>query len=247
VTPAELGVLVELIDVVNPGAPIHIHAAEQRKEVDDCLAWSGKRPVAWLLDHHAVDKRWCLVHSTQLDDDETYRLAASGAVAGLCPTTEANLGDGIFNAPDYFLEKGRWGIGGDSHVGVNPFQELALREYAPRLTAARRNILATENSDSVGGGLYRQALEGGAAALGQSTAAIAPGNYADLVVLDPNDAALCEREEDALLDAAIFGPTRNPVRDVMAGGRWVVREGRHAYEEVAFARYRQSLRRLLTE
>ena len=155
------------------GAPIHIHAAEQRKEVDDCLAWSRKRPVAWLLDHADVDDRWCLVHATHLDDDEIVRLAKSGAVAGLCPSTEANLGDGIFNAPDYFSQSGCWGIGGDSHVGVDPFRELLVVESAQRLNAARRNILQTPGVDSIGGGLYRQALSGGARALGQNIGAIA--------------------------------------------------------------------------
>ncbi len=245
VMPHELKSLVAMLDARDNAAPIHIHAAEQLKEVNDCLAWSHKRPVTWLIDNLSIDERWCLVHATHLDDDETFRLARSGAVAGLCPSTEANLGDGIFNAPDYFLQNGGWGVGGDSHVGGGPFEEIKLVEYAQRLKSERRNVLTTPRVESLGGGLYRQALEGGAQALGQPVGAIAAGRYADLVVLDANEPTLCERTGDALLDAAIFGPVRNPVRDVMAGGQWRVREGRHAQENEVASAYRNSLRKLL--
>jgi formimidoylglutamate deiminase len=245
VTPQELKLIVAHLDSIDATAPIHIHAAEQLKEVNDCLTWSHKRPVAWLLDNMNLNDRWCLVHATHLDDDETFRLAKGGAVAGLCPTTEANLGDGIFNAPDYFLQNGRWSVGGDSHVGVDPFRELAVIEYAQRLKSARRNILNTPGVASIGGGLYRQALAGGAQAMGQRIGAIATQCCADLVVMDGDDAALVEHEGDALLDAAIFGPARRPVRDVMASGAWVVREGCHVNEQPALAQYRTTLKRLL--
>jgi formimidoylglutamate deiminase len=245
VTPEELNAVIAQLDAIDNAAPIHIHAAEQLKEVNDCLSWNGKRPAAWLLDKMKLSLRWCLVHATHLDDDETFRLATSGAVAGLCPTTEANLGDGIFNAPDYFMQKGRWGIGGDSHVGTDPFRELALVEYAQRLKSARRNILTTPDVPSVGGGLFRQALAGGAIALGQQIGAIARGALADLVVLNGDDVALAEHRGDHLLDAAIFGPVRQPVRDVMVGGAWVVRGGHHAREEEAFRAYRKVMTKLL--
>ena len=245
VTPPQLQAIIAHLNTHDTAAPIHIHAAEQLKEVDDCLSWSHKRPVAWLLDNAHIDSRWCLVHATHLDDDESFRLAKSGAVAGLCPSTEANLGDGIFNAPDYFFQQGCWGVGGDSHVGVDPFRELAIVEYAQRLKSARRNILHTAGVDSIGGGLYRQALAGGARALGQNIGAIAVDHRADLVVLNGDDVALAEHTGDALLDAAIFGPTRQPVRDVMAGGAWVVRGGRHAQESAALAKYRATLKRLV--
>jgi formimidoylglutamate deiminase len=240
-----LKAIVAHLDSHDRHAPIHIHAAEQLKEVDDCLTWSHQRPVAWLLDNAGIDARWCLVHATHLNDDETFRLAESNAVAGLCPSTEANLGDGIFNAPDYFLQEGSWGIGGDSHVGVDPFRELAIVEYAQRLKSARRNILHTPHIDSIGGGLYRQALAGGARALGQNVGAIAANCRADLVVMNSDDVALAEHSGDTLLDAAIFGPSRQPVRDVMAGGEWVVRDGHHPLEVAALARYRATLKRLL--
>ncbi|MEO8384730.1 MAG: formimidoylglutamate deiminase [Betaproteobacteria bacterium] len=246
VTPEELTAIVAHLDSYDQRAPIHIHAAEQLKEVEDCLLWSHQRPVAWLLNNTNIDARWCLVHATHLNDDETFRLAECDAVAGLCPSTEANLGDGIFNAPDYFLQQGSWGIGGDSHVGVDPFRELAIVEYAQRLKSARRNILHTPAIASIGGGLYRQALAGGARALGQNVGAIAANCRADLVVMNSDDVALAEHAGDTLLDAAIFGPARQPVRDVMVGGTWVVQDGHHAEEEKAFARYRTSLRRLLS-
>ncbi len=245
VTPDELKWAIEILDQGDATAPIHIHAAEQSKEVNDCLAWSHKRPVAWLLDNVGLSDRWCLVHATHLDDDETWRLAQSGAVVGICPTTEANLGDGIFNAPDFMMQKGRFGIGGDSHVGVDPFREVALIEYSQRLKSERRNVLGTANIRNVGAGLFRQALTGGQQALGQRSGAIATGCRADFVVMNADDPALIEREGDDLLDAAIFGPVRNPVRDVMVGGVWRVREGRHAGEEAALAAYRRTLKRLL--
>lgn len=128
---------------------------------------------------------------------------------------------------------------------MDPFRELAVIEYAQRLKSARRNILNTPGLASIGGGLYRQALVGGAKALGQRVGAIAARCFADLVVMNGDDAALVEHEGDALLDAAIFGPSRQPVRDVMVGGAWVVREGRHLQEQPAMSRYRATLRRLL--
>ena len=245
VTPQELKSIIAHLNTHDQSAPIHIHAAEQLKEVNDCLTWSKQRPVAWLLENAKINQRWCLVHATHLDDDETFRLAESGAVAGLCPSTEANLGDGIFNAPDYFLQQGHWGIGGDSHVGVDPFRELAIVEYAQRLKSARRNILRTPGTDSIGGGLYRQALAGGAKALGQNVGRIAANCRADLVVMNQDDAALVEHTGDALLDAAIFGPVRQAVCDVMVGGAWVVQDGHHAHEDAALTRYRSTLKRLL--
>lgn len=245
VTPEELRNAIAALDEGDATAPIHTHAAEQLKEVNDCLAWSHKRPVGWLLDNLGLSDRWCLVHATHLDDDETFRLAQSGAIVGLCPTTEANLGDGIFNAPDYLMQKGRFGIGGDSHVGVDPFREVALIEYAQRLKSERRNVLTTANIPNLGAGLFRQALLGGQQALGQRSGALAAGCRADLVVLNADDPALIERKGDALLDAAIFGPARQPVRDVLVSGQWRVRDGHHAGEEAALKSYRATLKRLL--
>jgi formimidoylglutamate deiminase len=244
VAPSELCAVVEFVRAHDGDAPIHIHAAEQTKEVEDCVAWSGARPVEWLLAHAEVDRRWCIVHATHITDDEAERLAAAGAVAGLCPTTEADLGDGVFPSRTYLSAGGRVGIGGDSHVGVDPFLELRLIEAAQRLTLRRRNVLAREG-ESTGLALYRAALAGGAQALAQPVGAIEVGRRADLLVLDENDPALAEQSAAHLLDAAIFGPARHVVRDVMVAGRWVIGEGHHADEEAILTRYRQTLKRLL--
>jgi formimidoylglutamate deiminase len=244
VTPAELEAVVGLGQGGIVDGPIHIHAAEQRKEVDACVAWSGARPVEWLLDHADIDARWCLVHATHMTSDEAQRLAATGAVAGLCPTTEADLGDGVFPAVEYLGARGRIGIGGDSHVSVDPFAELRMIESAQRLTRERRNVLARDGESS-GLHLFQAIVAGGAQALAQPVGAIAAGRRADLVVLDPDDPALLEQPPTNLLDAAIFGPARHVVRDVMVGGRWVIGEGHHGDEEAILARYRQTVKRLL--
>jgi formimidoylglutamate deiminase len=244
VTPGELSEIVAFARTQLDGAPIHIHAAEQQKEVDACVAWSGTRPVAWLLEHAAVDARWCLVHATHVNPAETRALAATGAVVGLCPSTEADLGDGVFPTGAFLTAGGRFGIGGDSHVGVDAFQELRLVEAVQRLTLEKRNVFAREGESS-GRTLYQTALAGGARALAQPTGAIAVGLRADLVVLNGDDPALVEQPAQNVLDAAIFGPGRQIVRDVMVAGRWVIGEGHHADEEAILVRYRQTLKRLL--
>ncbi|MDT8265973.1 amidohydrolase family protein, partial [Roseomonas sp. DSM 102946] len=181
--------------------PIHIHVAEQVKEVEDCLAWSGQRPVQWLLGHAPVDARWCLIHATHSDAAETLALARSGAVAGLCPTTEANLGDGFFPLPDYAAAGGRLGIGTDSNVSTSPVEELRWMEYVQRLRRRARNVTETRPGASVGLALLQRAALGGAQALGQPMGRLAPGCRADLLVLDTEHPALIGREGDALLDA----------------------------------------------
>ncbi|MDB5986434.1 MAG: N-formimino-L-glutamate deiminase [Nevskia sp.] len=244
-TPEELSAVVAALNCIDASAPIHIHVAEQQKEVDDCLGWSGLRPVAWLLQHAPIDARWCLIHATHMDNQETQLLARSGAVAGLCPTTEGDLGDGFFNAAMYLRASGRIGIGGDSHAAVDPFLELRLFEYGQRLKMERRNVLAFAIGDSLGGQLYRASCAGGAQALGQNVGQLAVGCRADWVVLNDDDAALAEHSGDGLLDAAIFGPVRAPVRDVMVAGQWRVRDGVHPNGAASLQRYRQVMRRLL--
>ena len=221
-------------------APIHIHIAEQVGEVDDCLAWSGQRPVAWLLDHAPVDARWCLVHATHLDGGETRRLAASGAVAGLCPTTEANLGDGLFPAGEYLEGErpGAVGIGSDSHVTVGVAEELRVLEYGQRLARRRRAVLASAAQPSPGARLFTAAAEGGARACGLDAGRIAEGARADLVVLDADHPALWNKQPAQLLDAWIFAGDNGCVRDVMVGGDWRIRERRHSDEERLAGRYR---------
>ncbi len=236
--------LKELIDSLEKDCPIHIHAAEQTKEVDDCLATLGKRPVEWLIENAGVNERWCLVHATHMTLEETRALAKSGATAGLCPTTEGNLGDGIFALLPYRNEGGRYGIGGDSHVSRDPAEELRLLEYAQRLSARRRNLVAGGRSQAVGTTLWLEAAAGGRA-LGRRMGAIAPGQRADLVVLDPAQPDLAGRSGDAIANALIFSGATNLVRDVMVAGRWVVKENRHAHEDAARRAYIGAVAELL--
>ncbi|WNG36942.1 formimidoylglutamate deiminase [Archangium violaceum] len=247
VTPEELREALAGMSALDARAPIHIHIAEQVKEVEDCLAWSGERPVQWLLNHVPVDARWCLVHATHLTSEEVTRLAASGAVAGLCPTTEANLGDGLFPAVDYLRQEGVFGVGSDSHISVSAPEELRLLEYGQRLVARRRNVLRVGSEDSVGAGLYRAAVAGGARALGLSAPGLEVGAPADLVVLDAEHPKLYGRTRDALLDSYLFASGSDCVRDVMVAGRFVVRERHHEAEDTLLARYRRELDRLLAE
>ncbi|MEA2781318.1 MAG: formimidoylglutamate deiminase [Rhodospirillaceae bacterium] len=246
VTPEMLQEAVAGLNGLDPTAPIHIHIAEQTKEVEDCLAWTGLRPIEWLLAQQRVDQRWCLIHATHMTTAETDRLAASGAVAGLCPTTEANLGDGLFPAAAYLAREGRFGIGSDSHISVSPIEELRWLEYGQRLATRRRNVLSVRTGEPhVGGALYRAALAGGAQAAARDIGRIAPGARADLVVLDAEAPTLLGKSEDTLLDAVVFAGNVNPVRDVMVGGRWVVEDGHHIAEHAVLGRFRGAMAALL--
>jgi formiminoglutamate deiminase len=231
VTPDELRAILPL------GGPVHIHIAEQVKEVADCLAWSGKRPVEWLLGEMPVGAGWCLVHATHLTDAERTALAKSGAVAGLCPITEANLGDGIFPAAAYLDEGGAIAIGSDSNIRIDAAEELRLLEYGQRLTHRARNVLASPGR-STGAHLFHAALTGGNRALGVT------GQPADWVSLDARDPAFATRSGDAILDSWIFA-ARVPIDCVWRGGTKVVADGRHIRRDAIAARYRRTLVRLL--
>jgi formimidoylglutamate deiminase len=247
VTPETLGEALAALDALDEGAPVHIHIAEQTKEVDDCLAWSGERPVEWLLERFPVGARWCLVHATHVNQSELAAIVESNAVVGLCPTTEANLGDGIFPAVDFLRAGGLFGIGSDSHISVSPVEELRWLEYGQRLTNRARNLLGSGDGSSVGARLYRLALAGGAKALGRPVGRFRKGARADLLVLDPKAPTLIGRSGDELLDALVFAGNVNPVRDVMVGARWVVREGRHESEEPILEAYRRTIENLALE
>ncbi|MDO7927483.1 formimidoylglutamate deiminase [Pseudomonas sp. KFB-139] len=225
--------------------PVHIHIAEQQKEVDDCLSWSGRRPLQWLYENVAVDPRWCLVHATHAEPDEVSLMAKSGSVAGLCLTTEANLGDGIFPAVDYIAQGGRWGIGSDSHVSLSVVEELRWLEYGQRLRDQRRNRLYRSDQPMVGRTLFDAALAGGAQALGQKIGKLEAGHRADWLVLDGSDPYLATASGDTILNRWLFAGADRQVRDVMVNGRWVVREGRHAGEEESSRAFAQVLRELL--
>ena len=219
-------------------APIHIHIAEQIGEVQDCLALRNARPVDWLLDHAPVDERWCLVHATHMSESEIARLAKTGAIAGLCPTTEANLGDGVFALKAWLDAGGVIGIGSDSNISISPVEELRWLEYGQRLLTRHRNIAVSESSDSVGETLLGDSLFGGARAAGAPIGALEKGMRADLIVLDDDAAALVARDSDNIVDSLIFAGNVNLVRDVMVGGEWVVRAARHRDEQRIADRYR---------
>ena len=245
VPPDALATCLDGLDAIDDTAPIHIHVAEQVREIEDCLAWSGARPVEWLLANAPVSERWCLVHATHMNDDEAKAFVRSGAVAGLCPTTEANLGDGLFPLAPYLASGGRFGIGSDSHVSVNVIEELRWLEYGQRLNHRRRNVAALGAGASTGAELFKGAIEGGSQALARPIGGIAEGRRADLVVLDRDHPALAEHTGDTLLDAYVFATNTNPVRDVMVGGKWVVRDGHHAEEESIFRDFRRTMARIL--
>lgn len=211
------------------GTPIHLHIAEQVREVEESVRFSGMRPVEWLYDRFMPDPNWCLIHATHINDAELSRIARSGAVAGLCPSTEANLGDGIFPAMDFLQRGGVYGIGSDSHISVSPVEELRWLEYGQRLVTRRRNVLAGEGAlmSHTGASLYTRAAEGGARAAGMTSAAIRVGNRADLVVLDADHPRLYGRKHGELIDSWIFSGNENTVSDVIVGGHHVVRDGSH--------------------
>lgn len=217
--------------------PIHMHLAEQVAEVEEVLAHRGARPAAWLLDNHAVDTRWCLVHCTQMTGAETRALARSGAVAGLCPITESSLGDGIFNGTEFLAASGRFGVGSDSNIHISLFQELATLEYSQRLRDRSRAALATADR-STGRVLFEGAARGGAQAGGRGSGQIAEGQWADMVGVETGNAWICNRTGDAALDSMIFGGRgQDSITDVWSAGRHVVRGGRHIRREAITARF----------
>ena len=240
VTPDDLKRIVQAA----PEGPIHIHAAEQIKEVQDCVAWSGRRPVEWLLEHVELDARWCLVHATHMNEGEVNRLARTGAVAGLCPITESNLGDGIFPAKAFVNAGGRFGIGTDSNILIDAAGELRTLEYTQRLALRSRNVLAGRPNPSTGATLFRGALGGGGQAMGVATG-IAVGASADFLELDRDAAALASREQDALLDGWLFAGRLSEIKTVWRAGSRVVEAGRHIHREQVQRRYTKALERLV--
>ena len=221
--------------------PVHIHIAEQVGEVQECVALRGARPVEWLLANAPVDARWTLVHATHLDAAEVRGIAASGATVAICPTTEANLGDGLFPLRDFLAAGGHWGIGSDSHVSVSAVEELRWLEYGQRLVTRRRNIAVAADTPSTGELLVRQALAGGRRACAMPDAA------EDVLVLDDDAPALAGATRDDVLDRFVFAGNRPLVREAWVGGRRVVADGRHPDHARIAADYGTTLRRLLAD
>lgn len=230
----------EVLSALPVDSRVHIHIAEQMAEVENCIAVRGTRPVRWLLDHAQVDARWTLVHATHLVDDEVRDLAASGATVAICPTTEANLGDGLFPLHDYLDAGGRWGIGSDSHVSVSPVEELRWLEYGQRLRAQRRNIACSPSQPSVASTLLAgvQASVMAATGLQQDD---------DTVLLDAEAPILAGATDADVADRWLFSGNVPVVREVQVDGRVVVQEGRHVERDVVSARYRKAMRALLQD
>jgi formimidoylglutamate deiminase len=243
VPPASLADVLTGVNALAPSSPIHIHIAEQQAEVAACLNWSAQRPVQWLLNNAAVDDRWCLVHATHLSATESTAAAKTGAVAGLCPSTEANLGDGIFNFPAW---PGRWGIGSDSHICVNAAEELMSLEYSQRLQTGQRNVCATTAHSDVAVALYLAANQGGAQASGRAIAGLAVGQQADWLVLNAEHPSLAGLPSSAAqLANHLFASHRSSAIDsVWVGGKRLIEQGQHSLQhpaQTAFAQVRQQL------
>ncbi len=246
VPPNALQQLVDGLTAIDATAPIHIHIAEQTAEVNACLAWSGQRPVQWLLEHAPVDARWCLVHATHMTQAEARQAAQTGAVAGICPSTEANLGDGIFDSASWTGASGRWGIGSDSHTCVNAAEELMLFEYSQRLAVRERNVLSSVDHASVATAMTLAAVAGGAQACARSVAGLVTGQRMDAVALDAAHPALVGLSTpELMLSAHVFASHRtSAVHTVWSGGRVRVHAGQHVsapQSRLAFVAARTSL------
>lgn len=238
--PADLG---RVLNLVHDG-PVHIHVAEQPKEVADVADWLGAPPVQWLLDNTPINAAWCAIHATHMTRAETARLAQSGAVAGLCPITEANLGDGPFDGPGWLRAGGRFGIGSDSNVRISLTEELRTLEYSQRLRDIRRNIMV-EPAGSVGQSLYLGAATGGAQALGRKAGQVAPGYLADLVAIDLTHPSLCALRPDQILDGLVFAASDTVVTDLWSAGRHQVRQGRHIHHDAIVKGWRLAVKALM--
>ena len=245
---AAIGQVRELMAGLPAGRPLHIHIAEQQAEVDQCLAFTGQRPVRYLMEQIAPDARWCLVHATHLDAGETAALAASGAVAGLCPTTEANLGDGIFDLPAWRAAGGVWGVGSDSHICVNAAEELLMLEYSQRLATRQRNVAADASQPNVASAMTLAAVQGGAQASGRAVGGLVVGQQADFTVLDAAHPALAGLDAPDMLSSHVFASHRTSAIDaVWVAGQPRVQGGRHLLYDSASAGFVAARRQLLQD
>ena len=246
VTPRALAEFVDGVTAQDPTAPLHIHIAEQQGEVDACLAWAGQRPVSWLLDHAQVDQRWCLVHATHATERELQALAATGAVIGLCPSTEANLGDGLFDFPSWQRLGGSWGMGSDSHVMVSPADELMWLEYGQRLRAQRRNIAGHPNQTEVATALWLAAVAGGAQAAGQNVHGLGLGQRADWLVLDAAHPLMQGLNAPQMLASHVFASSRqSAIQSVWIKGKCTAENGQHPLKMQAWTQFNKTRQKVL--
>ncbi len=239
--------LQKVLDEMPVDCRVHLHIAEQIKEVDDCFAWSGQRPVAWLYNHFKPDHNWCLIHATHMDQAETKMLAQSNTIAGLCPATEGNLGDGFFNAEEFISARGIWGIGSDSHISVSPVEELRWLEYGQRLLSGGRNVLVGESEELMHTGryLFSNAARGGAAACETNAGELAVDKQADFILLDSDHPRLYGRQTDSLLDSWIFSGNEDLVSAVYVAGKKVTQQEGHNDKQLIQQKYRQTIDQLM--
>lgn len=242
VFPESLSKIAEIAAADN--VPLHIHVAEQQREVDQCLGAYGRRPVRWLLENFDLNSNWCLVHATHMDVEEAEALAQTGAVAGLCPSTEANLGDGLFRLRRWLQNDGHIAIGSDSHISINPFEELRWLEYGQRLASQQRNVAAIQRAHT-GRNLFEAAAVGGALATGQQSGVLKAGACADLVILDDDSPMLVGHRTESLLDALVFSGFTLPIDRVMSKGVWQVIEGSHREQQQIGENYAAVVRDLV--
>ena len=247
VAPPALADLLAGLSAIDASAPIHVHIAEQAQEVRDCIAWCGQRPVQWLLDHASVDARWCLVHATHMDAAETRAAATSGATVGLCPSTEANLGDGVFDAVAWAGANGHWGIGSDSQASVAAAEELRWLEYSQRLMHQSRNVLVSAHHPQVADHLWLAGASGGARASGRPVGALEVGRQADFVVLDASHALADLTPSQRLASHLFANHGRNSVCDVWVAGQQHISAGRHTIKGPACERFVAARSQLLCE
>tara|TARA_R110000787_G_scaffold73456_2_gene163651 strand:+ start:78820 stop:80187 length:1368 start_codon:yes stop_codon:yes gene_type:complete len=236
--------IVELLKF-SPETPFHIHIAEQQKEIEDCIASYGRRPVEWLYENFDVNKRWCLVHATHLTDAEIIQTAKSKAVVGLCPLTEANLGDGIFPAKRFISEEGSFGIGSDSNICLNVARELESLEYGQRLLHQERNVLTSTAFPNTGHFLYKKSMSGGARALGQPHGGLQVGARANFVTLDLEHPDFYGRDQENFLNILLFSAAADFKTDVYIAGEKMVAQGRHKREEEITRTYKAHMSKLL--
>ncbi|WP_417446255.1 formimidoylglutamate deiminase [Kangiella sp.] len=246
VNQQDLSFAIDHLNTLNDKAPVHIHIAEQMKEVDDCLVFHSKRPVEWLLDNLDVNERWCLVHATHMTQQETHRVAQSNAVVAVCTTTEANLGDGFFPMLEYKKNQGRWSVGSDSHISVDAAEELRWLEYQQRLAEQSRTVMVEEEHSSNGYWLWQQAAGAGAQSLGRNAGCIKVGNKADFIELNPESFALLGKSDHQLIDAFIFNHqfSNDAIRSVWVNGECQVSDGVHRNEEKIRHQYQKTIHRL---
>jgi len=230
--------MISLID-----GPIHIHVAEQVKEVEEIEEAYKLKPVEWLLENQDINENWCLIHCTQMTENETLALAASGAVAGLCPVTEANLGDGIFNGLEFFKNKGIFGIGTDSNINISLVEELKTFEYTQRLKHKKRSVIS-QSHKSTGRAVFDNCLKGGSQALQRKNGKIEEGYYADLISLNPRSMDLIGLSQDTILDSWIFASNYNLIDNLWATGNLLVKNGKHIKRDFIFSNYKQTISKL---